>query len=192
MARRKLEKSRRKAFITKMVSKYAKQFHNRLKRTSPQSTLSVFDFIQEGFIIAERCKESYDPERGYFYPLLKKGLIRRFSRVLLIEREICNSEMLIGLDDNYGDLRMEEDKIIPNYAERREELKDQVTMLQGDAKVIYELLLNLPRELMRVVQKEGTLYGKEIAKYLRKGKHGSNWNSARVSLAKKVIRNTLF
>jgi hypothetical protein len=80
----------------------------------------------------------------------------------------------------------------PDHAERKEELKDQATMLQGDAKVIYNLLLNLPRELVRVVQKEGTLYGKEIAKYLRKGQYGSKWNSARVSLAKKTIRNTLF
>ena len=188
MARRKIGKPRSKSFITKMVAKYAKQFHTRLKRTSPQSTLSVKDFMQEGFIIVERCKEAYDPSRGYFYPLLKTSLIRRFHKALLVERQICYSEILIGLGNESGEYI----GIEPDYAERKEELKDQAVMLQGDAKIIYELLLNLPRELLQVVQKEGILYGKEIAKYLRKGKYGSNWNPARVSLAKKIIRNTLF
>jgi len=190
MARRKvkIKKPRSKCFITKMVAKYAKQFHTRLKRTSPQSTLSVKDFMQDGFIIVERCKEAYDPSRGYFYPLLKTSLIRRYHKILLAERGVCYSETLVGLGDESGEYSGME----PDYAERKEELKDQASMLQGDAKVIYNLLLNLPRELVRVVQREGTLYGKEIAKYLRKGEYGSNWNPARVSLAKKKIRNTLF
>ncbi len=189
--RRRVRVVRRESYTAR---KYARLYYQQLKRDAPGSIISFKDLEQEVYLLSARCRRQYDFTRGHFYPYFIKSIKNEFNRLVKRERK---KQVLELNSDEFGGLEALREIVdgefdISDLAQRKVELADQIGELDGDAKIVFDLLLNLPVELLQTIYDEGRLYGRHVAKYLRKKGHGSKWNEARVSLAKSSIRKVLF
>lgn len=179
---------KRKAPTIKIINVIAKHYYNQVKRYGGNYAYDFMDFVQEGYITSMNCQENYNPKKNdNYYKYLSASLNIRFRNMIKGELE------KVIIEKTWAEVEYEiKDCGEIDLTEMLAQLFDTISKeIKGDARVLLNLISNTPQELLNTAKYDGTVSGKQIAKFLAKNKHGEKWNPARVSLAYKNIREVL-